>query len=146
MLEMAFNAENLITLHEHAGVDRTMHGVAGGAAFTHRFMFENEGSALGRVAFAASIAFDRERGSPADDSLALMRVMTIPARNLALQHRMMVREVEFTPFVQVTLKTSVRRFARINNCLVSAAGLVVNAARPVTRFAADILRVRTWGF
>jgi hypothetical protein len=57
LLEMAFQTECLIPLHQHLLVHRTVHGVAGGATLANRLMLEDEWPALRNVALGARISF-----------------------------------------------------------------------------------------
>ena len=53
----------------------------------------------------------------------------------------MVRQVELPALVQVTLEAGFRRFARIDNGVMRAAGLIVNASGAVARLAPDVFGV-----
>ena len=75
-----------------------------------------------------------------------MWIMTVAATDLALQDRMMGWQAELSPLVQVTLKTSFRRFAGIDDGVGSAAGFIVKASGTVTRFTADIFCIVARGF
>jgi len=68
-----------------------------------------------------------------------VRLMAIAAAHLAFKHRMMIRQLKRCADVQVTLKTGIRRFSRINDRASSAAGLDVQTPRPVARLAAHVL-------
>ena len=57
----------------------------------------------------------------------------------------MVGQIELTPFVQVALETDFRRLSGIDNRVRSSAALVVNTARAVARFAADIFGIGPCG-
>jgi hypothetical protein len=67
--------------------------------------------------------------------------MAIRAAHLPLEHRVMMRQLELCTHFEVTLETSFRRLPRINDRVRRAATLDVQTARPVTRFAADVLCV-----
>ena len=72
---------------------------------------------------------------------SLMRIVTICTAHFAFQHRMVVRQLELCAHLKVTLETGFRRLTRIDDCVRRAAALDVQTARPVTRFAADVLCV-----
>jgi len=72
---------------------------------------------------------------------AFVRLMTIAAAHLAFEDRMVMRQSERCANVQVTLKAGVRRLSRIDDRASAAAGLNVQAAGSVTRFAAHVLGV-----
>lgn len=55
LLKMAFQTKILVSLREHLVVDRSMRIVAGSAAFTNRFVFENERPALSGVALRTGV-------------------------------------------------------------------------------------------
>src|SRR5437867_3298055 len=59
---------------------------------------------------------------------------------------MMARQIELPALVEMTLKTDAGRFPGIYDGVRRAAGLVVDAARAVTRFTADLLRVASFRF
>ena len=151
LLEMALQAQDMIALDQHPRVDRPVWVVASRAALPHRLVFEDEGTALGHMAFAAGLLLGGKGRAAADDRRSLVWIMTITATDFsscgngpglgAVKHRMSVRKAELGAFVQVALKTRLRRFARVNNCAMRAARLVVNARRTVTGFAADVFGV-----
>jgi len=70
-----------------------------------------------------------------------MRIMTIGTTYLAFQYWMMVRQLELCAHFQVTLKTGLRRFARIDDRLGRSAALDMQTPRSMTRFATNVLRV-----
>jgi hypothetical protein len=71
----------------------------------------------------------------------LVRLMAIAAAHLALQHRMMMRQLKRCANVQVTLETGVRRLSRIDDRASSAAGFDVQTPGPVAGLAAHVLCV-----
>src|SRR3954469_9600568 len=84
LLEMALQAEHLIAFGKHPRIDRAMRLMAGGAPFTHGFVFEDERPALRDVAFAAGLLFGTEGGSTTYDGLTLVWIVTIAATDLCL--------------------------------------------------------------
>src|SRR3954469_20073648 len=62
---------------------------------------------------------------------SFVRFMAIAAAHLAFEYRMMMRQLERSANFQVTLETSVRRFARVDNRAPSAASLYVQTPRSV---------------
>lgn len=73
------------------------------------------------------------------DGDSLVRIMTIGATHFAFQHRVMMRQLELCAHFEVTLETSFRRFARIDDRTSPAACFNVQTARPVARLAAHVL-------
>jgi hypothetical protein len=67
--------------------------------------------------------------------------VAIAATHLALEYRMMVGQLKRRTDIQVTLETSVRRFSRIDNGALCAAGLNVQTAGTVARLATHVLGV-----
>jgi len=120
--------------------------VTGSAPFPVGFMLENKRPTLSGVATAAGIVLGQQRRAAAADRRTFMRVMTIAATHLAIQHGMAVSQLELPFFVQVTLETDVRRPFGIQNCMMGAAALIVDAPSAVTRFATDLLSVGSFSF
>ena len=131
--------------------------MAGNATLANRFVLKNKWPALGGMTFqagavctqhsdAAALHLLRHVGPAAFDGVALVRVMTIRAADFAFKHRMMMGQLERGFHFRVALETGFRRFSWIEDRVTRAARLVVQAARPVTRFAPDILSVRSLGF
>lgn len=137
LLEMAFETKRCVPLQQHLLVHRTMHRMTSRAAFAHRFVLENEGAMLRRVAFGAIVTLRIHR-SERGCCVAFVRLMAISAGHFAFEHRMMMRQIKFAAFVEVALETGVRRLLRINNGVVRSARLVMNAAGAVARFTADL--------
>lgn len=88
-------------------------------------------------------AFDRllQAGAAAFDRTSLMRIVAIGAAHFTFHDRMTVRQLELGAHFEVTLKTGIRRAARVDDGASRTAALDVEAARPVTRFAPDVLGV-----
>jgi hypothetical protein len=77
LLEMAFEAQDMVPLGEHPRVHRSMGLVAGRAALAHGFVFEDERTALRDVALAAGLLLRGKSRAAANDRLALVWVVTI---------------------------------------------------------------------
>jgi len=118
----------------------------------HRLVLVNKGSALGGMALKASLVSAQESKAAAFEHLlnigpatldgdSDVRVVAIGAAHFAFQHRMVVRQLKLRPHFQVTLETSFRRLTRIDDRVCCTAAGNVEASRPMTRFAADVLRV-----
>ena len=120
--------------------------VTGGAPFPDGFMLENKRPALRGVATVAGIVLGQQRRAAAPNGRTFMRVMTIAATHLALQHGMAVSQLELPFFVQVTLEAGVWGPFGIQNRMMGAAALIVDAPWAVTRFATDFRSVGSFGF
>jgi hypothetical protein len=140
-LEVALQAKRVVALHKHLLIHRTVHRMARGAAFAHRFVLEHERSALRRVALGAALRFGSVREGTTMRGVAAMRIVAIAATDFAFEHRMVVRQVELAAFVEVTLETRLRRLAGIENRLARPARLVMQAAWSVARLAADLIGI-----
>src|SRR5438552_4009493 len=126
--------------------------MAAHAPFPERFVLENKRSALRGVTLetgfvlaeqcsAAALERLRKIRPAAFDRVAFVRIMAIGATDFPLEHRMMMRQIEFRLHLQVALETSRRRLARINDGPRRATAFHVQTSRPVTRFAANVLRI-----
>lgn len=116
---------------------------------TQRLVLVHPGAPLQGVALKASFVSAQESkaagfevllnvGATAFDRDSLVRIVTIGATHFALQHRMVVRQLERRTHFQVTLETNFRRLARIDDRTRSAARFNVQTPRPVARFAAQV--------
>jgi hypothetical protein len=119
--------------------------VTGRATFPHGLMFENKRPTLRSVAIAAGVVLGQQRGAATPNRRTFMRIMTIAATHLPIDHGMAVCQLKLSSFVQVTLEADVRGSFGIDDCVMGAAALIVDAAGAVTRFAADLLRVGSFG-
>ena len=128
LLEVAFEAQGGVALHQHLAVDRTVNRVARRAAFAHRLVLENERPALRSVTFAAGLTLHRRRKRPAESSVPLVRVMTIAAGHFPFHDGMMVGQVELASFVEMALEANLRVLAGVNNGAMRAATLIMQAA------------------
>ena len=150
LLEMAFQAQHMIAFRQHPRIDRTVRSMASRASLAHRFMLEHKRAALRDVTFAASVLLGAERRAATDHRRSLMRIVTIGATDSSthrnrvavssFEHRMAVGQAELRALVEMTLETNFRRFERIDDS-VARAGLRMQAARAMARFATDVLRV-----
>lgn len=122
------------------------------AAFAYRFVCEDKRAALRGVTLEAGLvlaeqgdaaALDRLRKirPAAFDRVAFVRVVAIGAAHFSFEHRVMMRQIEFRLHFQMALETGRGRFARVDDRVCAAAAFHVKTSRPVTRFAADVLRV-----
>lgn len=113
------------------------------ATFAQRFVLEDKWTSLRRVtleacfvlteqADAAALERLRKIRSAPFDRVSLVRVVAIGTTHFPFQHRMVMRQIEFRPYFQVTLETGGRRFLRINNRARSAAALDVQTSRSMT--------------
>ena len=122
-----------------------MRVVTNRAPFSHRLMLEHERPALRGVALSARFVFGGQLRAAAFGRTAFVRIVTIVATDLAIQDRMTVCQVELSALVQVTLKTNLGRPFRIEDSVISPATLIMDAARSMTRFTADVFRIFTSG-
>ena len=139
LLEVALETKVSVARHQHLVVDRSVWVVTSGASFAHRLVFEHKRTTLRGVATAAGVVLGQQRGSSASYGGALMWVMTTAAAHFAIQHWMAVGQLELTFLVEMTLKADFGRSFGIQDGVICAPTLIVNAARPVTGFAANLL-------
>jgi hypothetical protein len=113
-----------------------MRRMAGHATFAERFVLENEWASLRGVTLETGFvlaqqghpaAFERLRQacSAPFDGVSFVRVMTVGATHFPFQDRMVMRQIEFRPDLQMALETGGRRFSRINDLGALAAALDV---------------------
>src|SRR5881398_2990220 len=100
--------------------------MASDTSLAHCLVLINKRAALLRMALEAGFVSTQERKAAGSELLlniyggalnrdALVRFMTIAAAHLALEHRMMMRQLERRANFEVTLETSIRRFSRIDD-------------------------------
>jgi hypothetical protein len=144
-LRVAFQAQVRIALDEHLAINRPVRVVAHRATFTHRFVFEHKWPRLLAMTLRAGLVQARHRQAPCPfENVAAMRIMALHAVHSIFQHRMVLRQFEFSVRLQMTLKTGIRRFPGIDDELAaSAAGGHVETSRAMTGFAAGASRRRT---
>ena len=119
--------------------------MAGDAALTDRFVLENVGSALGRVAFEAGLVFAGRAHSTAFDGGTLVRVVTVRAPDFADLQGMGIGQREAAAHLKMALEAALGGFGWVYDVIFPATGFRVNAARTVTGFAANLGRVRAQG-
>src|SRR6478672_10188232 len=127
-------------------------------SFADRFVFKYEWPALRGMTLETGLVMADQSGasageglrstrSAAFDRIAAVRVMAIGAADLAFHDRMMMGQLKRSLHLRVALEAGRGRFSRIDDRdVASAAGLYVQAARAMTRFAADVLPIRPFGF
>jgi hypothetical protein len=145
LLEMATEAKIGVASDKHLLVDRAMNCMAGRAAFAYGLVLENKRPALGGMTLTASLGFDGQGCAAAFNCLAFVGIVTIGARDFALENRMVVGEIELAAFIEMTVETNFGRFPGINDGVAGAARLVMDAARSMARFTADLQRIGTLG-
>lgn len=107
-LEVASQAQVLVSIAEQFGIHRSMNGVADGAPFAHGLMLEHKRANLLGVALETKIPFLEQGGATDLDRLPLVQIMAIRAGDAPFRHRMMIRQAELAAFVQVTLEANLR--------------------------------------
>jgi len=123
--------------------------MASDASLAHCLVLINKRAALLRVTLKAGFVSTQERKAAGSELLlnicggalnrdAFVRFMTIAAAHLALEHRMMMRQLERCANFEVTLETSVRRFSRIDDRALSAASLDMQTSGTVAGLAPHI--------
>jgi hypothetical protein len=122
-----------------------MRHVANNASFLQRFVFEDKGAFLSRVALEADVILGKNIGAPCNDGVPFVGLVTVNATDFACQDGMTVRKMELTPFVKMALKTGFRRLARIDNGATFSARFRVKTARSMARFASHFLRILSIG-
>ena len=129
LLEMALQAKRVVPLHQHLLIHGAMHRMAGGAAFAHRLVLEDKGTALRRVAPCAGVRLRCVRERAAMSGVAFVRIVAVAATHLPFQDRMVIRQVELAALVEMTLKAGLWRLAGIQDRMVCSTRFVVNASR-----------------
>lgn len=146
LLEVALQAKRLIPLRQQLSIHRSMRGVAGDATFTHSLVFKNKRAPLFGMALETGIVLAHfiHRAAPLDHR-SLVRIVAVSATDLAFQHRVMMRKVEFGSNLKVTLEAGLRRFSRIYNRVGRSPAGNMLTARSVAGFATGILRILAVG-
>lgn len=135
-LRVAFQAEVVITLQQHLGIDRTVNGVAGGATFAQRRVLEHVRPCLLPVALRAVLVDAADMHALGQLGVMAVGVMAVDATHPAFLHRMVILQAELGLFVQVALETRLGVLARIDNELAAlAASFDVEAAGTVAALA-----------
>src|SRR5438046_9699026 len=122
--------------------------MTGQASFAHRFVLEDKRAALRGMTLETGLVVTEQRGTAALQALrqiraaafngvAFVRVVAISTAHLALEHRMVMRKIEFRFHFQMALETGYRRLARIDERAFNAAALHVETPCAVSRSPAD---------
>lgn len=135
---VAAQAKIRIAFHEHLLVDGTMGSMTSDAAFAHRLMFKHKWACLIAMALRAALIMPRH-GQPARrlEDVTAVRIVALRAAHVPFGDRMMMGQVKFRVDVEMTLKTSRRIRARVDD-ESGPAGLDMFAARPVAGFTAGL--------
>ena len=140
---VTFEAQVIVTLDQKLAIDRAMRVMASGASIAQGFVFEDERPALLSVALRSTlIQPGHSQSARRFHNVVPVRIVAIHAIHPPFNHRMMLRQVKFSVDIQVALKAGFRRLPQIDNRALRATGLVMDTSRAVTRFAADVRRVR----
>jgi len=145
LLIVAFQAKLRVAGNQHLLVHAPMRIVARGAAFPHRFVFEDVRPALLRVAFETGVIDGRMRGVTAVDGPAFVRVMAVRATDAPFLQRMMIGKAEIAALLQMALKAGFWIAAGVDNRPGETAGLGMEASRAMARFATDVFRIFPFG-
>jgi hypothetical protein len=138
-LRMAFEAKVRIALHKHFGVYGAVRIVADRATFSHRGVLEYEWPRLLAMTLGASLVFTRHRQPTCRfHDVHPVWIVALHAAHLALDDRVMLREVKFCPGFLVALEATFGVLAGINDEFLQTAASGhgdVFAARTVAGFA-----------
>lgn len=141
LLKVTLQAEGLVTLGQHALIDRPVGLMAGIAALPQRFMLEHKRPALHRMTLETGLVRRPHLGTATTMRGTFVRVVAGSAAHLSFQHRMMMRKPELCLHIQVALETGLRRMLRINDRAPATALFYVNTARTMARFAANLFPI-----
>jgi hypothetical protein len=144
-LEVTLQTERLIAGLEHLVVHRTVGRVTDYAALSRRFMLEDKGATLGLVAFETGFVSACQLHAAAHDRVAGVGFVTIRARQLVGADRMRMGQSKLATLIQVTLETRFRVAPWVNDGPQLAAGLIVQTAGAMARFAPDVFTVSSFG-
>ena len=142
LLEMAFYAERRVAFVQQALVDGTVRGMANHAPLTYRLVLIDKWAALLCMTLEAGFVSGQKSKAASSELLLnicrgafgrdpFVRLMAIAAAHLALEHRMMMRQLKRCTNIQVTLETGVWRLSRSDDRALAAAGLNVQTPRTV---------------
>lgn len=137
-LGVAFEAEVVVPLHQHLGIDRSVRAMAGGAAFAHRLVFVDMHLSLLAMAGDTGLILARHgQAARGLHDIQSVGIMTLNAVHLPLGHGVMVGKVEFRLGLEMALVAGLGIVARVGDELSpSAARLDMQASRTVAGFAA----------
>lgn len=141
LLEVTFQAKILIAGDQHPLIHAAVRIVASGATFTQSLVVKYEWPALRGMTLETGLIWRPERSAATFHCGAFVRIVTIGTANFSIFQRMVGGHAELPALVEMALKTGFRRFVRIDDGAVRAAGFVVEAAGAVARFAADVLGI-----
>ena len=139
LLEVALETEGGVALGQHLLIDRAVRLVAGVATLPERFVLEHIRPPLHGVTLEAGVVSAHDVRAAALHRGAFVWIVASGAAHLAFDDRMMVRQAKLRAHILMALETGLRVFLRIHDLPDIAAALHVQAARPMTRFAADLL-------
>ena len=117
--------------------------MAGVATLAQGLVLEDKRPALHGVALETGLISPSHLRPAALYRRTFVRVMAIGTTHLAFQHGMVVRERELRTDIEVALEAGLRGASRIDNGTPAATSLDVLTARPVTRFATNVLAAIT---
>lgn len=136
---VATQAKIRVARDEHFLIDRAVRIVTNGAALAQRGVLEDKWPRLFAMTLRAAFVLPRHGQSARRfENVAAVRIVALPAIHAAFNDRMMLRQIEFSVNVQMTLKTGRRIVARVDDEICAAAGFNVFAARSVTGFATGL--------
>ncbi len=136
LLEMTLQAKRLVPFVEQALVDGAVGRMTDHTTLTHCLVLVNKRASLLGVAFEAGFISAQESKAAALEHLLNIgpatldcdtdvRIMAIRAAHFPLEHRVMMRQLELCAHLEVTLETSFRRLARIDDRVRRAAAFDV---------------------
>ena len=106
VLRMASQAQVRVVIVEHFAVDRAMWVVTRGATLAHGFVLEHNRARLFTMALGAAFVESRHRQSAGRfENVIAMRVVALNTIHFALNHGMMLGQIEFSLNFEVALKT-----------------------------------------
>lgn len=137
-LGVAFEAEIVVSFHQHLGVDGSMRAMASGAAFAHGLVLIDMHLSLLAVAGDARLVLARHsQASGRLHEIQAVGIVALDAVHLSLGHRMMVGKVELSLGLKMALVAGLRVVAWIGDELAPAsARLHVQASWPVAGLTA----------
>ena len=138
-LGVAAQAKIGIALGEHFAVQGAVRIVAGGAAFAHGGVLENDGACLLTMALGATFVLTGHgQAAGGLENIAAVRIMALDAIHAAFENRVMAQGLKFGAGLKMALQATDRVFAGVDDEFGAAAGFDVFAAGTVARFAAGV--------
>src|SRR5262245_56991966 len=152
LLEMALQAERRVTFVQQSLIHGPVRRMTDDTTLTHRFVLIDKWAALLCVTLEAGFVSSQESKSTGSELLLnvgrralgrdpFVRFVAIPAAHLALEHRMVMRQLKRCANVQVALEAGIRRLFWIDDRACTAASLNMQTPRTVARLAAHVLGV-----